>query len=79
MSYQHLSLAERYYIEIELKMKVSINQIAKAIGRNQSTLSREISRNKGQRGYRHKQANNYLAKKRHVAKHKAFKLTGELK
>ena len=30
MSYLHLSLAERYYIEIELKMEVSINKIAKA-------------------------------------------------
>ena len=60
MSYQHLSLAERYYIEIELRMKVSINQIAKAMGRSHSTVAREINRNTGQRGYRHKQANNLV-------------------
>lgn len=52
MSYQHLSLAERYYIEIERKMKVSINQISKAPGRSQSSISRELQRNHGQRGYR---------------------------
>ena len=56
MSYAHLSLEERHYIEIELKAGRSMNQIAKALGRSQSTLSREISRNTGQRGYRHKQA-----------------------
>ncbi|RWX43719.1 Helix-turn-helix domain-containing protein [Candidatus Electrothrix marina] len=39
MSCTHLSLAERYHIEIELKMNVSPNQIAKAVGRSQSTVS----------------------------------------
>jgi len=77
MSYLHLSLAERYYIEIELKMEVSINKIAKAMGRSQSTISREIRRNTGQRGYRHKQANR-LANERHTNKAKAVKLTDEI-
>lgn len=78
MSYQHLSLAERYYIEIERKMKVSINQIATAMGRCQSTISREINRNTGHRGYRHKQANRF-AEERHMDKPKAVKLTDEIK
>jgi IS30 family transposase len=30
---------------------------AKSMGRNKSTISRELSRNTGKRGYRHKQAN----------------------
>ena len=77
MSYLHLSLAERYYIEIELKMEVSINKIAKAMGRSQSTISREIRRNTGQRGYRHKQANR-LTNERHTNKIKAVKLTDEI-
>ena len=77
MSYLHLSLAERYYIEIELKMEVSINKIAKAMGRSQSTISREIRRNKGQRGYKHKQANR-LTNERHTNKIKAVKLTDEI-
>ncbi len=78
MSYGHLSLAERHYIEIERKAGTSMNEIAKALGRSQSTLSREISRNTGQRGYRHKQAN-ALAEQRHKNKPKAIKLTEEIK
>ncbi len=41
MSYKHLSLPERHYIEIERKVGTSINQMAKALGRSQGTLSRE--------------------------------------
>ena len=78
MSYQHLSLAERYYIDIERKKKVSINQIANAMERSQSTISREIRRNTGKRGYRHKQANRF-AEDRHINKPKAVKLTNEIK
>jgi IS30 family transposase len=78
MSYQHLSLAERYYIETRRKKEVSHNQIAKELGRSQSTISREIRRNTGLRGYRHKQAGN-LASKRHSDKPKYVKLTDEVK
>lgn len=78
MSYKHLSSAERYYIEIELKKEVPHNQIAKAIGRSQSTISREISRNTGLRGYRNKQADRF-ARERHTDKAKAVKMTEEIK
>jgi len=78
MSYKHLSLAERHYIEIERKAGTSMSQIAQALGRSQSTLSREISRNTGQRGYRHNQADR-LAEQRHKSKPKAVKLTAEIK
>jgi IS30 family transposase len=78
MSYQHLSLAERHYIEISRKKKVSHNQIAKDLGRSQSTITREIRRNTGLRGYRHKQAN-HLATGRHSTKSKYVKLTDEVK
>ena len=78
MSYRHLSLAERYYIEIELKKGVSLNQIAKALGRSQSTVSREIHRNTGLRGYRNKQADR-LARERHAVKPKCIKLIEEIK
>jgi IS30 family transposase len=44
------------------------------MGRNKSTISRELSRNTGKRGYRHKQANR-LADERHQKKNKAIKLT----
>lgn len=78
MSYVHLSLAERHYIEIERKAGTSMSRMAKALGRSQSSISREISRNSGQRGYRHHQANG-LAGQRHKDKPKAVKLTTEIK
>jgi IS30 family transposase len=60
------------------KKEVSHNQIAKDLGRPQSTISREIHRNTGLRGYRHKQADR-LAAKRHAIKPKFEKLTDEVK
>jgi IS30 family transposase len=78
MSYNHLSSAERYHIAIELKKKVPHNQIAKSIGRSQSTVSREISRNTGLRGYRNKQADRF-ARERHAEKKKVSKMTEEIK
>ena len=77
MSYTHLSLEERYYIEVEQRKGTSQNKIAEALGRHQSNISREIKRNKGQRGYRHKQANQQ-AKQRHREKAKHVKLTTEI-
>ncbi len=38
MSYKHLSLEERHYIEIERKLGTSMNEIASVLGRAQSTL-----------------------------------------
>lgn len=78
MSYKHLSLEERYYIEIEKKSGKSINKIANALGRSQATISRELSRNTGKRGYRHKQATR-LAQERHRKKLKATKMTDSVK
>lgn len=77
MSYLHLSLDERHYIEIEKKNGVSINMISKSLNRGQSTISRELKRNTGQKGYRYTQANN-LALQRHRDKPKSIKLTDEM-
>ena len=77
MSYKHLSLEERHYIEIETKKGTSQSDIAKALGREQSNISRELSRNKGLKGYRHKQANNFC-QEHHKSKAKATKLTEEI-
>lgn len=76
--HKHLSLQERYYIEIELKKGTSQNKIAKALGRTQGTISKEIQRNKGKKGYRHKQANN-KAICRHKEKQKSIKITNKIK
>ena len=78
MSYKHLSLEERHYIEIELKKGTSIASIAKSLMRSQGTISREIIRNTGKRGYRHQQAHK-RAMERHKTKHKAIKMTENIK
>jgi IS30 family transposase len=78
MSYTHLSLAERHYIEVERKRGESLSNIGLSLGRSQSTISREIQRNTGKRGYRHKQATR-TALDRHTQKNKAVKLTAFIK
>ena len=55
-----------------------MNKIAKALERAQSTLSRELGRNTGQRSYRHKQAHR-VAQERHQEKAKSVKLTDDIK
>jgi len=78
MSYKHLSLEERYYLETARKAGKTLIKIAQEIGRSQSTLSRELNRNTGERGYRHKQAMR-SAQERHASKHKQVKLTDTVK
>ena len=56
MNYKHLSQIERYQIASLMKAQHSITQIANLIGRHKSTISRELRRNAGSRGYRPKQA-----------------------
>ena len=77
MAYTHLTSEERHYIETRHKMKESTATIALTLGRSQSTISRELTRNRGQRGYRYKQAHT-KAQQRHADKPKAVKLTPEL-
>lgn len=54
--YTHLTQEERYQISLLLQAKTSPSEIARILGRHKSTISREIRRNKGKRGYRPKQA-----------------------
>lgn len=56
MNYKHLSQIERYQIYSLMKANQSITQIADQLGRHKSTISRELGRNEGRRGYRPKQA-----------------------
>lgn len=78
MSYKHLSLTDRHYIETERKMGTSLNKIAEALGRHQSMISREVARNSGERGYRHQQTDR-KAQERHASKPKMIKMTEETK
>ena len=77
MAYTHLTSEERHYIEKRHKQGDSTTAIALELGRSQSTISRELGRNRGKRGYRHKQAHRQ-ALQRHADKPKAIKLTPEL-
>lgn len=56
MTYQHLSHHERYQIAALMKAGQNQTQIATILGRHKSTISREVTRNKGRRGYRPRQA-----------------------
>ena len=56
MTYQHLSQTERYQIYILMQDGKTQSQIAQLLNRHKSTVSREIGRNTGLKGYRPKQA-----------------------
>lgn len=62
--YNHLTQEERYSIERMRKGGYKQNEIAACLGRSESTISRELRRNRGQRGYRHKQAHQKACQRR---------------
>ena len=55
-TYRQLTQAQRYQIYALKKTKHSLTEIAGVIGVDNSTVSRELKRNRGQRGYRPQQA-----------------------
>lgn len=57
--YKHLTQEQRYQIASLLQIKISQTEIAQIVGVNKSTISRELKRNKGKRGYRAKQAHRF--------------------
>lgn len=75
--YQQLTYEQRCQIHGYMKIGMSQREIAKALNVNQSTVSRELSRNRGQRGYRHQQAQRKY-KERRAAACKPTKMTGAL-
>jgi transposase, IS30 family len=56
MGYKHLTEEERYQIDDLKREGFNQTEIAKQMGRSPSTLSRELSRNQGERGWRPRQA-----------------------
>jgi IS30 family transposase len=62
--YKHLTQNQRYQISSLLKTHTPRSEIARIIGCHKSTISREITRNKGQRGYRPLQADNKAHKRK---------------
>ena len=55
-TYKQLTQCQRYQIKALMKSGENQTKIAQIIGVNKSTISRELKRNRGQRGYRPKQA-----------------------
>ena len=56
MEYNHLTEEERYQIDNLQREGFKQTEIARKLGRSRSTLSRELRRNKGERGWRPRQA-----------------------
>lgn len=54
--YQQLTQEQRYCIYTLRKAELNQTEIAQALGVHKSTISRELHRNRGQRGYRSQQA-----------------------
>jgi IS30 family transposase len=75
--YRHLTKEDRYHIKAQKAVGKSVAKIAKKIGCDKSTISRELRRNRGRRGYRPKQAHG-LARERWKGAEKAIKMTPEL-
>jgi IS30 family transposase len=63
-TYQQLTYEQRCQISALKKSGCSQRKIAETIGTSQSTVSRELARNTGARGYRHKQAQEKTGQRR---------------
>lgn len=78
MNYKQLTEVERYQIESYLKAGYSQKQIAEELGKSPSAICRELSRNRGLRGYRPKQAHRLATQRKREAT-KAIKVTEEVR
>jgi len=63
--YTQLTQEERYQIYILKKAEYSQAQIAELLERDKSTISRELRRNRGLKGYRPQQAHNLALRRRY--------------
>lgn len=67
--YTQLTQEERYQIYALMKAGHSKTEIAKVLERDKSTIGRELMRNRGQRGYRPKQAHEMAERRRKETVH----------
>jgi len=78
-TYQRLTQEERYQIKALLAAECNRTEIAQILGRDKSTISREISRNTGKKGYRPKQAHKKaMERQKSKPKHRISDKTGWL-
>ena len=68
MKYTQLTQEQRYQIHALLKMEHNQTEIADTLGLHKSTVSRELQRNCGKRGYRPKQAHQFALQRRKKAR-----------
>ena len=78
MGYKHLTTESRCQIYALKSTGCTQKDIAIHLGVSESTISRELQRNMGQRGYRYKQAHEKAEQRRHQASAKAKKMTPTL-
>jgi IS30 family transposase len=78
MSYTQLTEGQRYQIYSLKGIGLTQKDIAKHVNVHPSTISRELMRNTGQRGYRPMQANEKAIERRHTAE-KACRMTDSIK
>ena len=71
MTYKHLSQTERYQIQALMKAGQTQNEISQILGRHKSTISRELTRGSGRRGYRPRQAQNYAEERSQCSRNAA--------
>jgi len=76
-TYKQLTQEQRYYIFQLNKKDFTQAEIAKEVGVDKSTISRELKRNTGQRGYSPKQAQRKTTERRKFAS-KAIKMTADM-
>jgi len=68
-TYTQLTQEERYQIHALMKAGHNQTEIAEVLGRHKATISRELKRNRGLRGYRPKQAQELAHSRRQTAHH----------
>lgn len=78
-SYHHVTRDQRSQIQALKARGISMRSIGRQLGVNPSTISREIRRNKGKRGYRVKQADKKARERRSKASRKPKKLSSSLR
>ncbi len=78
MHYTQLTEGQRYQIYTLLRNRFTQLEVAQQVGVHASTISRELSRNTGDRGYRPQQANKKAVERRKEAP-KAYRMTKNLR
>ena len=76
--YHHLAYEQRCQLAALRAAGTSQKAIAKQLNCSESTVSRELSRNTGKRGYRFKQAQEQYNERRHAASSKITVMTDEM-